>query len=230
MRQSIMSKSIVLLALLLWLAACSQKPAEQTEADASATDAASSAADASKSGDPARAAAAPKAEPIVVPEGKTLVVRLDQAVGSKISRTGDTFTATIAKPVQVNGKTVIPAGAEATGTVVDAKPLGRFKGGASLRIKLESISVDGKNYDVQTSAVSRSAQGKGKRSAGMIGGGAGAGAVIGAIAGGGKGAAIGAAAGAGAGTAGAAFTGNKDIVLPAESTVSFRLTQPLEIK
>src|SRR5581483_3096072 len=76
----------------------------------------------------------------------------------------------------------------------------------------------------------RSAKGKGKRTAVAVGGGAGLGALIGGLAGGGKGAAIGAAAGAGAGTAGAAFTGNKDIVLPAESTVSFRLVQPLEIK
>jgi hypothetical protein len=63
----------------------------------------------------------------------------------------------------------------------------------------------------------------------MIGGGAGAGAVIGALAGGGKGAAIGAAVGAGAGTAGAAFTGNKNIVLPAESAVSFNLLKPVEV-
>jgi hypothetical protein len=64
----------------------------------------------------------------------------------------------------------------------------------------------------------------------MVGGGAGLGALIGGLAGGGKGAAIGAIAGAGAGTAGTAYTGNKDVVLPAESAVSFKLEQPLEIK
>jgi hypothetical protein len=64
----------------------------------------------------------------------------------------------------------------------------------------------------------------------MIGGGAGAGALIGALAGGGKGAAIGALAGGGAGTAGAAFTGNKNIVLPAESALSFKLTEAVEVK
>ena len=64
----------------------------------------------------------------------------------------------------------------------------------------------------------------------MVGGGAGVGALIGGLAGGGKGAAIGAIAGAGAGTAGSAFTGNRDITLPAESVVSFKLEAPLEIR
>jgi hypothetical protein len=73
-------------------------------------------------------------------------------------------------------------------------------------------------------------KGKGKRTATLIGGGAGLGAIIGGIAGGGKGAAIGALAGGGAGTAGTAFTNNKDIVLPAESALSFKLAQPVQIK
>ncbi|MFI5105798.1 MAG: hypothetical protein ACHP79_12810, partial [Terriglobales bacterium] len=76
----------------------------------------------------------------------------------------------------------------------------------------------------------RSVAGKGKRSAVVIGGGAGAGALIGALAGGGKGAAIGAAAGAGAGTAGAAFTGNKEIVLRPEDLLSFKLKQAVEVR
>ncbi len=64
----------------------------------------------------------------------------------------------------------------------------------------------------------------------MVGGGAGLGALIGGLAGGGKGALIGAAAGAGAGTAGTAFTGNKEIVLPAETAVAFKLQESLKIK
>jgi hypothetical protein len=166
----------------------------------------------------------------VVPAGQHIVVRLNQPVGSKISTPGQAFSATVTQPVELNGRVVIPAGAEATGTVVEAVPRGRFKGGARLRLALNSIKVDGNTYKVQASAVGQSMAGKGKRSAVAIGGGAGLGALIGGLAGGGKGAAIGAAAGAGAGTAGAAFTGNKDIVLPAETTLSFKLTQPLEVK
>ncbi len=171
-----------------------------------------------------------KSKSVMLPAGTVLTVRLGQAVGSKISQPGQSFPATLAEPVQVDGKDVIPAGANATGTVVDAKPLGRFKGGATLQVKLVSINVHGSDMPVETSSVVRTEKGKGKRTAVLAGGGAGVGALIGGLAGGGKGAAIGALAGGGAGTAGAAFTGNKDIVLPAESALSFKLEQPLEIK
>ncbi len=170
------------------------------------------------------------ARPLVVPAGTVLTVRLGQTVGSKISSAGQTFTATLASPVTVEGRTAIPAGAAASGTVVDAEPLGRFKGGASLKLRLTSISIGGSDQSISTSSVVRTEKGKGKRTAVLAGGGAALGALIGGLAGGGKGAGIGALAGGGAGAGGAAFTGNKDIVLPAESALSFKLEQPLEVK
>jgi hypothetical protein len=165
-----------------------------------------------------------------VPAGEHIVIRLGETLSSKGNNTGDSFSGTVAQAISSNGKVIIPQGASAAGTVADAKALGRFKGGALLRIVLDSVTVNGKTYKVQTEAVSHVLKGKGKRSAVAIGGGAGLGALIGGLAGGGKGAAIGAAAGAGAGTAGAAFTGNKEIVLPAETAVSFKLLQPVEIR
>lgn len=167
---------------------------------------------------------------MTLPTGTVITVRLGNAVGSKLSNSGDHFNSTVAAPVTIDGKIVVPNGAEVLGKVVQAVPQGRFKGGAVLGLTLESVSINGDVYEVRTSSVSRYLKGKGKRTATMIGGGAGAGALIGGLAGGGKGALIGAAVGAGAGTAGAAYTGNKEIVLPAEATLSFKLSEPLAVK
>lgn len=175
-------------------------------------------------------APAPRPQPIVLPANTQIRVRLDRDLGSKISQTGDSFTATVSDNVVINGKTVIAKGSRADGLVADAQPLGRFKGGAALTIRLDRVQTPWGSYPIETSSIDRAEKGKGKRTAGFIGGGAGLGALIGGLAGGGKGAAIGAASGAGAGTAGAAFTGNKQIVLPAETPLSFRLEKAVKIE
>jgi hypothetical protein len=245
--------------LLLTLLACSKKPADTTSDAASQNSGQSAASPANSadqnaaapsnaaSGNaaapskaargnamrsPAASAApaqAPEPQPVVVPAGTTLTVRLGNSVGSRISSPGDSFSATLASAVTVDGNTVIPAGASVRGTVVDAKALGKFKGGASLELRLNSITVNETEQTIETSAISRTEKGKGKRTAVIAGGGTALGALIGGLAGGGKGAAIGAAAGGGAGVGGAALTGNKEIVLPAESALSFTLKSPLEV-
>lgn len=174
--------------------------------------------------------AKPMEEHLVVPAGTTLTVRLDRELSSKSSNVGDAFTATLTQAVLVDGKSAIPEGTTVSGKVSEAAPQGRFKGGAVLHLTLNSISLNGNEQPIQTSDFTQAAKGKGTRTAAMIGGGAGVGALIGGLTGGGKGAAIGALAGAGAGTAGAGLTGNKDVVLPAESALSFKLEQALEIK
>jgi hypothetical protein len=230
---------ILAVTFLALICACSAKPSQETATTTPGTSAPATAAEPGASSAPAGAAststsaashaAANEMEMLTVPEGKTIIVRLNSSLGSKLSQPGDTFSATVAQPVTVDGKVAIPQGAAASGTVTDAKPLGRFKGGAVLSVRLNSVTLGGKPYDLRTSSVTRVAKGKGKRSAVAIGGGAGLGALIGGLAGGGKGAAIGAGVGAGAGTAGAAYTGNNDIVLPAESTLSFRLAESFHI-
>ena len=187
----------------------------------------------SSQGAPAAApqASLPPPQPATVdlPAGTRLRVRLDGDLGSKISNPGDSFSATVADDVVVNGQTVIARGSRADGTVIDAKPLGHFKGGAFLAVRLDRVHTQWGSYPVETSSIDRAEKGKGKRSTVLIGGGAGLGALIGGLAGGGKGAAIGALAGGGAGTAGSAFTGNRQIVLPAETLLTFRLENPVHI-
>jgi hypothetical protein len=170
------------------------------------------------------------AKPVALPAGTEIAVVLDQSISSEQARSGDPFDASIAAPVIVDGKTVIPKGAHVQGIVVEARASGRLKGVARLRLALNSVEIAGKSYDLQTTSLTRSGQNHDKRNWVLIGGGTGAGTAIGAMAGGGKGAAIGAAVGAGAGTATAAATGKKDIVLPAESQFSFKLSQPVSIE
>lgn len=174
--------------------------------------------------------AAAKPSTITLPSGTVLTVRIGESLSSKTSKAGETFTASLAEPIEINGTTVIPTGADATGHVTTAVPKGRFKGEAKLGIVLDTITTNGKKYDLKTTSVNRSEAGKGKRTGAMIGGGAGLGALVGGLAGGGKGAAIGALAGAGAGTAGAAYTGNKDITIPVEAAMSFKLLEPVQIR
>jgi hypothetical protein len=177
----------------------------------------------------AMTAAAPAPPPppkqYTVPVGTPIVVRLEQTVSAKNSSVGDSFSGVLAQSVVVHGVTVIRSGAPVTGVVTAAKGQGRFKGSGDLAIAIKRVG----DYAVSTTAYEAVSKGKGKRTAGFIGGGGGGGALIGGLAGGGKGALIGGLLGAGAGTAGAALTGNKDITVPAESVVTFKLAEPVTI-
>jgi hypothetical protein len=207
----------------LLIAGCSKSADQPAGADANASP---SVAESAKTA--VKKALDPK--PLVVPVDTVLSVVLDQTISSKTSKDGDKFSATVESPVEVEGKVAIPKGARADGVVKDAKAAGRFKGGAVLSLTLTSVTVNGKEHEIQTSAAMTSSKGKGKRTAVMVGGGAAGGAAIGAVAGGGKGAAIGALIGAAAGTGGAGFTGNRDITLPAETALDFKLREPVTIK
>ncbi len=168
-------------------------------------------------------------EPIVIPAGTVIDISLSQPLSSKTAQAGQPFSGTLATPIVVRGKTVIPSGAAVTGKVVDAQSKGKIKGEARLELAATSIAVHGKTYPIQASMQGLSEKGKGKRTAATTGGGAAGGALIGGLAGGGKGAGIGALVGAGVGFAGGAFTGNKQIELPAESQLAFKLTTPLTL-
>jgi hypothetical protein len=179
---------------------------------------------------PPSSAAAPAPAPVVViPSGTRIRIRLNQTVSTKSSQTGEPFSGTVVDPIRVNGETIIRAGARASGVVTEAKSQGRFKGEAILAVRLDSVRADGHTYSVQTSRVERVEKGKGRRSAILTGGGAGLGALIGGLAGGGKGALIGGLVGGGSGAAGSAFTGNHELVLPAESVLTFVLEHSVTV-
>jgi hypothetical protein len=184
---------------------------------------------------PAAAAPAPPAPapapppPIVIPAGKVLTVTIDQDISTKTNSSGDAFAASLAEPLTVNGRTVLPAGTRATGTVIESQAAGRVKGGALLELTLDSIRVNGQRCSIEASEFEQAGNGRGQRTAIGGGGGAAFGAIVGALAGGGKGAAIGALAGGGAGTAGAAYTGQRDVTIPAETRLHFRLKNSITV-
>lgn len=171
-------------------------------------------------------AAAPAMQPVVVPSGTAVAVSMSETLSASRNNAGDGFSGVLAEPLtSQDGSTVFPRGTQVSGVVAAAKGRGRFKGAGDLAIELTSIG----GMRVSTDEYEKAQAGKGRRTAEMIGGGGGAGALIGGLAGGGKGALIGGLLGAGAGTAGAAYTGNKDVVIPAESIVRFHLTAPLSV-
>jgi hypothetical protein len=167
---------------------------------------------------------------LVVPEGTEIPVVLTSTISSKVARAGDEFEVSVASDIMAGSEVAIPKGTRASGTVVDAKKQGTFKGEADLAITLTRLEIKGKAYTIDTSNFAGTQKGKGKRTAAVTGGGAAIGALIGGLAGGGKGAAIGAGAGAGGGLAASGATGGKNVVFPAESNISFTLKNAVTIE
>lgn len=167
---------------------------------------------------------------VTVPAGTVVSVRLQNTVSSATASPGETFDAVLDEPLLVKGQTIAERGTAVTGRVVEAKSSGRLHNSGYLRLTLASITIGGKAVPVQTSSLFAKGANHNKRNAALIGGGAGAGALIGGLAGGGKGALIGGLVGAGAGTGGAYATGKKDVAFGVERRLSFRLTQSITTK
>ena len=203
-------------------------PAGTASGTDAGTAAGSSSSAASSSGVAASTPAPPKPVKVTltVAAGKDVRARINETINSKTADVGDPFTGELSSALTTkSGETVFAKGTRVAGVVVAAKGQGRFKGAGILAIELKTVG----GHSVAATEYVVSKKGKGKRSAALIGGGAGGGALIGGLAGGGKGALIGGLIGGGAGTAGAGLTGNKPLVIPTESIVVFELTQPLSI-
>ena len=164
-----------------------------------------------------------------VPSGTTLVVTLDQSVSSKDAKTGQKLDGSLAQDVVVDGKVTVPKGSRVRLSVADVQASGRLSTPAKLWLKVDSLESKGKTYYTATRWSGQTGENHNERNVVAIGGGTGAGALIGGLAGGGKGALIGAAVGAGAGTAGAAATGKKDVSFPAETKLRFVTTKAVKV-
>jgi hypothetical protein len=171
----------------------------------------------------------PSPIPPGLPQGTLLHVRINESVSTSRNRPGDHFDAMLTAPLVADGRTVVPEGTIIRGTVREAKPSGRFKGRAVLVLALDSMQLNGRNISIDTASQARTSGNHKKRNLLWLGGGAGSGATIGAIAAGGTGAAIGAGAGAAAGFTGALITGKKNVRIPAETRMTFRLARPVTL-
>jgi hypothetical protein len=178
---------------------------------------------------PAPAPTAAPREPVELPAGTNLVVRMIDGVDSEVNRVGQTFAGSMDQPVTMGGETIIPRGADVVVKLVDAKESGKLTGRAELTLDLMSVKVDGRMVDIDTQSVSRESDSRGQRTAKVAGGAAAVGAVIGAIAGGGKGAVIGAGAGGAAGVGAEEVTKGQHVKVPSETRLTFVLDTSIRI-
>ena len=168
-------------------------------------------------------------EQVTVPYGTVLLVQLKESLNSDLNQPGDIFLASLASPVMVGNKVVVPAEAAVQGKIVEVRNAGRFNGSSALVVKVIRLAYNGKAYDLRSSQYAEQGATRSTRTVEMIGGGAGVGAILGVILGGKKGAAIGAVIGAGVGTGAQAMSKKTQVQLPLHSTLSFRLESPLTI-
>ena len=153
----------------------------------------------------------------------TVNVRLLDTLNTGSSQPGDTFTGTLASPLVINDRVVAGKDTQVTGQVQEVVSSGRLKRPASITLRLKTVQAASGPIPLMTGDLTVKAGSHAKRNLLILGGAIGAGAAIGGAAGGRKGAAIGAAAGAGTGVAGAYLTGKREIVLPAETLVTFHV-------
>jgi hypothetical protein len=224
------SGKLLLVAIVLTLAAgCAKQPSPQTAVDSNVPKQAVD--DQQKlpfDGQGGNSGIAPSASLVPVPRslpaGTPITVRLQTPVSSATSHAGDSFEAVLDEPIILQGQVAAPRGTRVSGRVVAAKASGRLHNPGYLRVSLTSLEVNGRAVPIESSSISLNGTSHQKRNVEMIGGGAGAGALIGALAGGGKGALIGSAVGAAGGTGVAYGTGKTDVGFGTERRLTFRLT------
>jgi len=171
----------------------------------------------------------PQPKTVEIPSGTTVSIRMIDSIDSSINHTGEIFSASLDAPIVVDNEVVVPSGSNLFVRLVQARSAGRMTGRSELGLELVRLEFQGKSYSLVSNEYEQAGPSRGKRTAETIGAGAAIGAAIGAIAGGGKGAAIGAGVGGAAGTGVQVATKGKQVKIPSETKLDFRLQQPVEV-
>ncbi len=171
----------------------------------------------------------PQPKTVEIPSGTTVSIRMIDSIDSSINHTGEIFSASLDAPIVVDNEVVVPSGTNTFVRLVQARSAGRMTGRSELGLELVRLEFQGKSYSLVSNEYEQAGPSRGKRTAETIGAGAAIGAAIGAIAGGGKGAAIGAGVGGAAGTGVQVATKGKQVRIPSETKLDFRLQQPVEV-
>ena len=171
-----------------------------------------------------------RVEDASVPAGTVLVFTVDQSISTNSHKRGDEFTATLQSDVaDSEGSAVLPSGALTRWIVTEST---ETDAGSTLAIELDAVRVDGSWVPLAAEVVSADVAIDERESdtetATKIGIGTAAGAIIGRVLGGDAGSTVaGAAVGAVTGTAVALSDKDGSATLPAGSTITVRLTEPL---
>jgi hypothetical protein len=166
------------------------------------------------------------AQAATLPAGTSIPVRFETSHSSATSRPEERVVAAVRTDVRSGGQVVLPAGSELRGHVTSVRRSGRVKGRASLSLRFTEAVINGRTHQISTQRISLLAPATHKKDAAIIGGGTGAGAIIGAIADGKSGAVKGGLIGAGAGTGAVLGTRGKEVRVGTGSRWRVRLSQP----
>jgi hypothetical protein len=210
--------------VLMVLVACGKKPSDLSTAKEQQDSPPAAVADR-----PLSTSSKQEKPTVTLPAGTPVTVRLQTPVSSAASQPGEIFDAVLDEPLAVDGQTVASRGAAVRGKVTIARHSGRLHHPGELGLTLVSVSVQGQDLPLESSHIYAKGSSHKKRNLALIGGGTGAGALIGGIVSGGTGVLIGSAIGAGGGTAAAYGTGKKDVGFGVERRLTFKLTEPVVV-